>query len=109
MLVFSRRARAFVEHSIDVFGTSDEKRRWAKWAAENPYENTDRVDDGKGPMPTAFSEMIVECLHRRYDFLLMRMYSPIASEDEIADDCNDAGYLRAIATAISGEELFWKT
>lgn len=104
MKIFSVRTRAFIENSIEEFGSPEQKSLWQEWASTHPETRAipdDTADDGNGPMSSAIVDVIVDTLHRRFDYLKMQLRSPIMTHNEAVKLSNDMGILYAIARSLT--------
>jgi hypothetical protein len=95
MKIFTVRTQAFIEHSIDEFGSPEQKTLWREWATADDSEDS--------PMTLAIVDVIVDTLHRRFDHLTIQLRSPITSHNEAVKLSNDMGILYAIARSLTSE------
>lgn len=107
--VFSWKSKAFIDNSVLTWGTDEQRRLWREWSENRPIRQgpDDPTDDGTGPMAEDVRDAVVDCVRQRYLYLLERTKSPIATEDSIADDENDATLLKCIARWLLGNEPAW--
>jgi hypothetical protein len=104
MKILALRARAFIEGSIQDFGTPEQQAIWSEWAAAHPEVRTtsaDPEDDGNGPMPELIQRVIVDTLHKRFDYLMHQIRSPVITANEAANLSSEVGTVYAIAKSLN--------
>lgn len=110
MRLFSMKSRAFINNSVLDWGSAAQIEVWQNWSNGNPQMRCgpdDPIDDGTGPMPSDLRDVIVDCLHKRFDFLIKTLHRPGIGEDEAADIGNDASLIYGIACSVLGSKLAW--
>lgn len=104
MIIFTLKARQFINRSVNQFGNDAQKEIWRSWSAANPIMRrgpADPWDDGR-PIPYRVIEVARSTLNQMYDSIARRVDSKEVSEDEAVGLCNDLSYIQSIAKLFGG-------